>query len=186
MQTPPDTLKHYNLPGHAHLLTFSCYHRQPFFSNGSFCGLMCEILTGARNTAQFDLWGYVIMPEHVHLLIRPQADEYRMDAILQAVKQPFARRAIALLRRIHSVELEKLETGQRKVPFRFWQAGGGHDRNLYTPNLIATELDYIHKNPIRRGLVNNPTDWPWSSASAWMLNVQGPVPIDKESFPMQK
>lgn len=52
--------------------------------------------------------------------------------------------------------------------FRFWQEGSGFDRNLFSPRAIATSLDYIHTNPVTRGLCRRTIDWKWSSAR-WYL-----------------
>ena len=48
--------------------------------------------------------------------------------------------------------------------YRFWQAGGGYDRNVVEQDTLRTMIDYIHSNPVRRGLVDRPEDWTWSSA----------------------
>jgi len=51
-----------------------------------------------------------------------------------------------------------------KVSYRFWQRGGGYDRNVWEPDTLRKMIEYIHDNPVRRGLVTRATDWPWSSA----------------------
>jgi putative transposase len=63
-----------------------------------------------------------------------------------------------------------------RVERRFWQAGGGYDRNLMEPTTIRHVIDYIHGNPIRRGLVNQADDWPWSSAGFY--SGRQPVKLD--------
>ena len=55
----------------------------------------------------------------------------------------------------------------------FWQSGGGFDRNLIKPDTLMTMIDYIHMNPVRRGLVEKPAEWTWSSL-AWFLGVWEP------------
>lgn len=118
----------------------------------------------------FDLWAYVLMPEHVHLLILPH-EGTRISAILQAVKQPVAQRAGARAR----------NTGEAH---RFWQAGGGYDRNMRTVREVHEKFSYIHENPVLRGLVERPEGWPWSSARTWVTGEVGPITIDRENCPV--
>jgi len=51
-----------------------------------------------------------------------------------------------------------------QVHYHFWQRDGGYDRNIQEPATLRKMIDYVHNNPVRRGLVDQPTDWPWSSA----------------------
>ena len=46
----------------------------------------------------------------------------------------------------------------------FWQSGGGYDRNIVEPRTLGAMIDYLHQNPVRRGLVPHAADWRWSSA----------------------
>src|SRR5256885_16898359 len=66
----------YNVAAHAHFLTFSCYKRQPFLSKDRSCQWLAEAIVAAREKHNFDLWGYVFMPEHAHLLLFPRREEY--------------------------------------------------------------------------------------------------------------
>jgi len=70
-----------------------------------------------------------------------------------------------------------------QASYRFWQRGGGYDRNLWSPEEIHEKIHYIHANPVRRGLVVRPEDWPWSSYATWMNVGEPVVPIDKQSVP---
>ena len=71
----------------------------------------------------------------------------------------------------------------RKVAHRFWQRGGGYDRNLRSTSDVHEKIGYIHDNPVWRGLVRNPEDWPYSSAPDWILQRPGPVTIDWDHIP---
>jgi hypothetical protein len=77
------TCRRFNDVGHAHFLTFSCYHRQPFLSRDRSRQWMLDAIARAREQYDFHLWAYVIMPEHVHLLIWPARREYSISAILK-------------------------------------------------------------------------------------------------------
>ncbi len=174
----------YNEPGHAHCLTFSCYDGLPLLSEERVCRWMIESLEAARGRHAFDLWGYVLMPEHVHLLLSPRLAEYSISRILHAVKRPVAYRVVAHLGDQSPGKLRRLAIVRSgRHTYRFWQAGGGHDRNLTTPKAMQDALDYLHKNPVRRGLVERPTDWQWSSAGFWAGEADVPIKMDR-SLPM--
>ncbi len=146
---------------------------------------MLDALQLGRDQGKYDLWAYVIMPEHVHLVLWPHAN-VKISQILTTLKQSVSKRALLWLGE-HSPEfLAKLEhvrpNGQRS--YRFWQRGGGYDRNLRSVSDIHEKIKYIHGNPVRRGLVGRADDWPWSSCRAWETGKDDPIPIDRESLPM--
>jgi putative transposase len=91
--------------------------------------------------------------------------EAQVSRFLQAVKEPVARKAIAFLK-AHALEwLPRLTVQEgKRVRHRFWQPGGGYDRNVTDPATLRWMIDYIHANPVRRGLVSKAEDWEWSSA----------------------
>jgi len=66
---------------------------------------------------------------------------------------------------------------------RFRQAGGGYDRDLWTAKHVHERIRYIHANPVRRGMVDTPEDWPWSSCRAWQEGADEPLRIDRASLP---
>jgi putative transposase len=171
-------------PGHAHELTFSCYRRYRFLKAERTCQWLARAIDAARRRWDFDLWAYVFMPEHVHLIVRPLGPEARVPAILRAVKQPVGRRAIAHLRERAPGWLSRLTRERNgRVERLFWQPGGGYDRNLIEPRALAAALDYVHLNPVRRGLVARASDWRWSSAGwydAEPKNDLRPDPIPPE------
>ena len=176
------TCHRWDTPWQAHELTFSCLRRQAFLSRQRTRQYMAAAIQRARRAKGFHVWGYVIMPEHVHLLLWPACETYATSSILQAIKQPVARRAIRWLKTANPCGLQHLATGDARKPYRFWQAGGGFDRNVRSGEAPANMLTYIHENPVRRGLVKQAEDWIWSSAADWADVRAGPVVIDKESF----
>ena len=77
-------LKRYDIPGHAHELTFSCYHRFHYLIDHVVCRLFIDELSQAREHFHFRLWAYVLLPNHVHLFIYPTQSEYKIATILQS------------------------------------------------------------------------------------------------------
>jgi putative transposase len=159
-------VRSYNEPGHAHELTFSCFHRLPLLNRDRTRRWFEEALEAARQRRNLALWAYVIMPEHVHVLVWPRDPVYEVRLIRTALKVPVQRKALAFLRQQAPAFLDRLRDEQPngEVHYRFWQRGGGYDRNVTDPATLRTMIDYIHNNPVRRGLVKCPEDWPWSSA----------------------
>ncbi len=150
-------------------LTFSCHRREQLLGRPEWRDLFAGSLARARDRCGFELVGWVVMPEHAHLLIVPGRDA-TVPAILRSIKQPIAQRAIATWRMANVPILEWLRVGEDR--YRYWQAGGGFDRLVRTPDELAKTLSYIHRNPVTRGLVENDTDWAWSSAR-WYAGLGG-------------
>jgi putative transposase len=134
----------------------------------------------------FHLWGYVFMPEHVHLLVWPYEEGAEIEEFLRAVKQSVSRKATNYLRGSNPDGLKLLATGREKDPYRFWQDGPGYDRNVTSPETLHYMLDYLHGNPVRRGLAVQPEEWKWSSVREWLQEGSGPIPLNRDSFPAQQ
>jgi putative transposase len=128
----------------------------------------------------FDLWAFVVMPEHAHMVLRPH-DGSEISRILRFIKRPMTDHVLNWVR-IHAPDFLDRMTGPDGER-HFWQPGGGYDRNLRCVADVHTKIAYIHRNPIRRGLVVRPEDWPWSSCRAWRDGVDEPLRIDRESLP---
>ena len=175
--------RRYDTPGDAHELTFSCYHRQGFLVRQRTCDWLVESVDRARKKYCFSLWAYVFMPEHVHILICPQEEVYSIAKLLQSIKQPVSQKAIAYLKKNNPDGLEKLATGQKYREYRFWQDGGGYDVNVVKEKTIINCVRYIHFNPVRRGLVDSPEQWYYSSAAVWCGH-DGPLKIDVDTYPV--
>ena len=159
-------IKHYDLPGHVHELTFSCYKRLPLLVEDTWRHQFCLSIDRAIENHQYQLFAYVIMPEHVHLIVHPQPESSPISGLLRAMKRPFSYRIKQQLETSNLQLLKKLTIQQRPnvTTFRFWQEGPGYDRNLTESSTILTAIDYVHNNPVRRGLCTRAIDWKWSSA----------------------
>ena len=121
------------------------------------------------------------MPEHVHLLIHPARHHYSISKILSTLKQPVSKRAVLKARRGDLVLAAQM-AGSDDGSLRFWMQGGGYDRNVRTRSAFWDHVEYIHNNPVRRGLCETPRDWPWSSARDYHGTGDGPITLDIESI----
>ena len=124
------------------------------------------------------------MPEHAHVLLVPH-EHTQISKVLQSIKQPVSQRAVPWVQANAPSFLAKMadEQPNGQIAYRFWQRGGGHDRNIWSQDEILEKVRYIHENPIRRGLVDRAEDWVWSSWRAWEEGVQKPIAIDRDSLP---
>jgi putative transposase len=146
-------------------LTFSCYHGYPFFSRDRTCQWFVDAVEAARQKWSFDLWAWVLMPEHVHLILALQEASLEVGTIQGFVKERVARQAIGWLEQNATSWIPRITVREGlRTRRRFWQPGGGYDRNIESVDTLENMIDYIHLNPVRRGLVKKAIDWPWSSA----------------------
>jgi putative transposase len=180
---PRKQVQSYNIPGHAHELTFSCFHRLPLLSRDRSRRWFVDAVENARRNLNLAVWAYVIMPEHVHIIVSPRDEVYQVKLIRTALKVPVQRKGLRYLRQHAPTFLQRLRDEQPngEVHYRFWQRGGGYDRNVTEPTTLMQMIEYIHNNPVRRGLDEKPTDWIWSSA-CFYAGLR-PVPLLMDPLP---
>lgn len=181
MSTPlRKTRRPWDEPGHAHFLTFSCWHRWPLLSRDRSRQWVIDSLEATRRNLDVALWAYVIMPEHVHVLLRPRQAGCRVRRVLANLKRGVSDKAREHLESTGNREwLERLTFhGRTRTVFRFWQPGGGYDQNIFKEKTVGAIMEYIHANPVRRGLARFPTDWIWSSARFWDGCKDVPIQMD--------
>ena len=159
-----------------HFLTFSCYRRRPLLGSARARNTFVRILGELREKYGFLLVGYVVMPEHVHLLVgEPKIGT--PSTVMQVLKQRVSRE----LRR----RKRRALPGQLALPFaeadgllpHFWQRRF-YDFNVWSWGKRKEKLEYMHRNPITRKLVKHPKEWPWSSWSFYEKGQRGLVGID--------
>lgn len=161
---PRKTIKHFDLPGHIHELTFSTYQRIPVLRDNGIGEILATAIDRALDRHKYLLHAYVFMPEHVHLAVRPIENASPIASLLYAIKSPSSARIRRLFEERNDSRLQRMQGMKRGKPtFRFWQIGPGYDRNLTNDKAVRTSIKYIHRNPVSRGLVEQPGDWRWSS-----------------------
>ncbi len=169
------SVKHYERLLQARLLTFSCFERRPILLEGVRPAIVAEALERAVLEKQWVLLAWVFMPEHVHILVVPWYGADDVSALLYAIKRPSSFRIKRSLVAARDPLLDTLTVRERpgKTAFRFWQEGPGHDRNIRSYEGIVNAVRYVHENPLRRGLCEQPGDWEWSSARQWETGEKG-------------
>jgi putative transposase len=132
-----------------------------------------KILEEVRRRCDVSVVGYVVMPEHVHLILSEPING-TLSKLLQVLKQRVSR---ALRGGTSSEQLTMAVPAGLAGPRRFWHRRY-YDFNVYSAEKLREKLDYVHANPVKRGLVTHPKDWPWSSWSFYATSEQGVVKID--------
>lgn len=171
--------KRFNINGHAHELTFTCYQNKPFLKSRMACSYLARAIERNAIKHKFRLWAYVFMPEHVHLLIFPIEPVYSISRILQSIKLSVSVRMINYLKKHQPQSLSYLETARKNKKYMFWQDGGGYDRNIFSRDALENSINYIHFNPVRKKLVDSPCQWYYSSYNQWIDKGDGPLKIDR-------
>ena len=153
----PRGLVRYHHTGDFHFLTFSCFHRLPYLGSAEARDVFVDALERTRRRYRFVVAGYVVMPEHVHLLVG-EPGKGTVSAAVHALKLSVSMRC-----------------GKRP----FWQARY-YDFNVRSEEKRVEKLRYLHRNPVVRGLVVRPEEWAWSSFRNYATGVECGVEIESQ------
>src|ERR1700733_934263 len=160
---------------HVHFITCSCYRRLAFLRTARSRDRVLSILEQTRRRYRFVVVGYVVMPEHIHLLIT-EPEVGTPSTVMQVLKQRTARALLPKRRRLDARQGRLFAGTVLRTPF--WQARF-YDFNVWTEKKRVEKLRYIHRNPVKRGLVKTPEQWLWSSYRFYLLNGVGPVRVNE-------
>ena len=166
-------LHRYYGAGDLHFLTCSCYQRRPLLGTPRRRDLFLRILEQVPQRYAFVVVGYVVMPEHIHLLIS-EPERKNPSTVMQALKLGFARRVLASAKRRRNPLQADLFA---LPPQHIWQKRF-YDFNVWTARKRVEKLRYMHRNPVKRGLVSAPEDWRWSSFRAYAFDEPGLVRVN--------
>jgi putative transposase len=136
-------LKRYHHQGHLHFVTFSCFGRRPYLGTVGARDCFELALEAARVRYGFSVYAYVVMPEHVHMLVSEPED--------------LSKAMLGL----------KLSVAKRLPQSPFWQPRF-YGFNVFTAKKIREKIQYIHENPAKRGLVPLAEMWRWSSLRQYL------------------
>lgn len=190
----PGKLRRHNDYGHIHFLTISCYRRLQFFRFDSIKMEFIEAMKHVREKLNIRWIAYVIMPEHVHLLVYPTIlgvdQPISISSVLQHLKQRVGRQGKQRLREVWAKEgnlgsdpLNRWALGSGDKPF--WKTRA-YDFNVINEKTLYTKLDYVHKNPISRRLVERAEDWTWSSYRFYEFHDESLIAMDwNGEYPIQ-
>ena len=153
----PLDLVRYQETGNLHFVTFSCYQRRAYLAAPEVGDLFERALERMRVRYEFYVSAYVVMPEHVHLLVS-EPRRVRLSTALQALKL--------------SVAVQRTERP-------FW-SHRYYDFNVWSERKVVEKRRYIHRNPVTRGLVGEPDGWAWSSFRHWWTGEVGVVEIESD------
>jgi putative transposase len=170
----PRGLHRYYGAHHLHFITCSCYRRLPLLRSARGRNQLLSILEQTRKRYRFVVVGYVIMPEHIHLLLS-EPEVGTPSTVMQVLKQRTAR---ALLPKITLRDPRQIGLfGEMPKRAPFWQTRF-YGFNVWTDRKRVEKLRYMHCNPVKRGLVAEPEDWRWSSYRFYFLDESGPVKVN--------
>jgi putative transposase len=155
----PWGLKRFHESGQTHFITFSCYRRRTLLDNAVSRRTFELAVERVRRKYQLCVYGYVVIPEHVHLLLS-EPERSNLAQAIKSLKQGVARRLIG-------------------TADAFWQQRY-YDHNVRNYDSFVGKLRYIHRNPVKRGLCSSPEDWPWSSFRHYATGVEGVVQIESQ------
>jgi len=167
----PRRLHRYYSAGYLHFITTNCYQRRPLLGSAPNRDLFLETLEQVRRRYHFVVVGYVVMPEHVHLLMsEPECGN--PSVMMQALKQSFARKLLRRLRagidpRQGALWSSPLEEG------RIWQHRF-YDFVVFTERKRVEKLRYMHRNPVERGLVLERNNGPGAVSATMSMTSPDP------------
>ena len=173
----PSRLKRFHESGQTHFLTFSCYQRRPFLNAIESRLIFESALERVRVSFSLRVYGYVVMPEHVHLLISEpdgaNGAPFKPSVGLSGGESP---RSLA-----DAVKSLKQGVSRRLIgeSEHFWQKRY-YDFNVRDHPQFMEKLRYIHRNPVKRELCERPEDWQWSSCLHYATGIEGRVQIESE------
>ncbi|MGH7867595.1 MAG: REP-associated tyrosine transposase [Candidatus Dormibacteraceae bacterium] len=179
------TRPRYFAPGESQFITASTYRRVPLFRSPRFCREFVAALQSVRSELKFQLVGWVLMPDHFHLLIWPEAAQ-STSKIVQQLKQRPAARILETLRSNQAnrwcaqmlVRLRLPSTVHDHVEYRLWQRRF-YPFGIHTEKKRVEKLNYMHANPVRRGLVGSAEEWQWSSFRYYYLGDDSVLTMDR-------
>jgi putative transposase len=151
----PRGLVRFQQTGNFHFLTFSCHHRLLYLNTVEARDLFESALEEIRKRYNLLVAGYVVMPEHVHLLV----NEPRRGSLAR------------------TIQALKLSVSVRRAERPFW-IPRYYDFNVHNEEKRIEKLRYMHRNPVVRGLVEKPEDWRWSSFRHYATGIEGTVKIE--------
>lgn len=153
-------IRRYILDYHLYFVTTTFIDRVPWFKDPNKALLFSDIINKYRKQYEFQIFGYVIMPDHFHGLIMP-GFQINISRIMQDIKRYFS----------------KLVNEEKGTNGSLWQRRF-YDRVVRDEEEYIKILEYIHYNPVKAGLTATPEDYLYSSYRFYNFGEAGPVQMD--------
>ena len=171
-----------------HFITATVVDWIDIFTRQAYRDIVIESLDYCIKNKGMLLYGYVIMSNHIHLII--QSEEGKLSDLIRDFKKFTAKSILEKIqnspesRKEWMLERFKLatQTHSRNKDYQFWQYGN-HAEEIYSNDFMWSKLDYIHLNPVRSGLVSKASDYIYSSAGNY-VNDSGLLAIEKADNPV--
>lgn len=180
-------LLRFNEASYAHFVTTKTFENRQIFKDERCCEILLRDIDFYRKRLGFKLLGYVIMPDHLHLMVWWDIDEQKdltISRIMHDIKglsaQNLSRHLLGsrgVSASTDSQGAKALATRANKRVIKIWQPSF-YDFNICSEQKLHEKLNYIHYNPIRAGLCEKPEDWPWSSYRFYEYGEGGKIKID--------
>ena len=158
-----------------HFITCSCFRRRPLLRGARQRDTFLRILDLVRQRCCFVVVGYVVMPEHIHLLLG-EPEVGTPSTVMQVLKQRSARALLPRRKKGDARQIPLFAEAPSRTPF--WQARF-YDFNVWTARKRVEKLRYMHQNPVKRELARTPEDWRWSSCRFYALGEAGLVRVNQ-------
>jgi len=168
-------LRHYDKLNTARFVTFSCYRRHKLLLHSSTIEVFLEELARIRSEKRVRIFGYVVMPEHVHLVLHVP-DTLKLGSVIAQLKSRSASRIIS--NRILQLSDDCRMKRDGRERWAFWQPRC-YDHNCRSNETLLEKIKYCHNNPVKRGLVTEPGMWRWSSYNWYIGDRDVPLEMDR-------
>ncbi len=170
-------IKHYTSLGHAHFITLVVNKRMSVFLNSETARKAMQAVEFYQKNFSIKILGYVIMPDHIHLIVWPQ-DKKSLEEFVRDFKKYLAKEILEQLTLSEKTKLLLGKPQKRNHRFQIWQKDY-YDFNIYNQDILSEKLNYIHYNPVRKGLVENPEDYPYSSYRSYLEKGEILLEVDR-------
>ncbi len=174
-----------HIPGHLYFVTTTVVGRRKILTEPPIAGIIVESLGYLRKEGRVKLFSYVIMPDHLHLILLPlQKDEKEqtISDVMRDFKKFTSKRIVGYLKKTGRTVLLDFFSGSARghkgQQYKVWQ-DGFFDENVFTQNFLNQKIQYIHYNPVRKGMVTEPEDYPFSSATNFVSEGEGILELDE-------
>lgn len=168
-----------NEGAYPHFITTSIVRWYPVFISESYIRIVLDSLEHLRRERGLAIYAYVIMPTHIHAILA--ASDCNLSAIMRDFKK-FTSRSIYEVsqregNRLQAWLFEREAESESRSHFKVWQ-DEFHPEVIHKQEFFIQKADYIHANPVRKGLAQTPSQWYNSSAGIWYGDGISPIAID--------